>query len=254
MDMVDERHYRSDIPAKKGQLLQYRYVATGAGKLNEVGVDGTPLHSRFFYITNHTQILDSILGFSVPSSEIISGSIQGTVRLKDSGKPATGILVTAAGITCSTSIEGVFRLEGIPAGTQNVTIFSPDGSVEPLQQQAVIEANSITPIDVELVSRKMVNVTFIVSTPGSTPPLATLRVFGNVSQMGDSFAGLFGGTNMVQNRAPVLARRSNNKYFAVIQVPENTQIQYTYSLGDAFWNRETNSNGEYLKRSIFISQ
>ncbi len=148
----------------------------------------------------------------------------------------------------------MFRLAGIPTGIQNITIFSPDGQVEPFQQQAVVEENIITPVEVNLSTRELINVTFVVKVPRNTPQQASVRIFGNLSQLGDSFAGLFGGSNMVQNLAPVLSRQSNSTYLCVVQVPADTELRYLYSLGDSFWNRELDKNSEYFERSLFIGK
>ncbi|HEX7555390.1 MAG TPA: hypothetical protein VF338_02110, partial [Leptolinea sp.] len=252
MQPIDDLHYQVDIPAKKGSLLQYRFVNTGKTNEVELGLDGQPLPSRFFYITNHSRIQDAILGFSAPQSKIITGSIEGTLIVHETGQPAVGMLITTSGIATTSSIDGSFRLEGIPVGTQNVTIFSPDGSLEAFEQQAVIEENNVTPIDVELTSKKLINVTFIVKAPQNTPVEAELRLFGNLASLGDSFAGLFGGTNLVQNRAPVLSRQAENEYLIVLQLPADTEVHYLYSLGDTFWNRENISSGLSTNRTLFV--
>ncbi|NMB54415.1 MAG: carboxypeptidase regulatory-like domain-containing protein [Leptolinea sp.] len=252
MQPIDTLHYQVDAPVKKGQLLRYRYVQTGTGYDVELGINGLPIPSRFFYITEHSHIQDTILGFANIATNISRGSIEGRVILSGSNNPAAGVLITTAGISTTSTIDGKFSLQGIPVGTQNITIFSPDGSVEPLQQQAVVEADAVTPINVSLSARKSVNVTFIVSTPGDTPPLAALRLFGNLSQMGDSYAGLFGGTDLIQNRAVTLSQQGKNKYLAVLQLPVDSEIQYIYSLGDTFWNRETSAKGMFSNRVFFV--
>ncbi|HEX7555888.1 MAG TPA: carboxypeptidase regulatory-like domain-containing protein [Leptolinea sp.] len=254
MQPVDELHYQLDVPSKKGTLLQYRFIQTGKANEIEVGADGQVLPSRFFYIINHSRIQDKILGFTASISSIPLGRMEGTLLLKGSGQPAAGAIVTVSGISTTTSVDGKFKLEGVPAGTQNVTVFSPAGDFEPFEQQAIIEEKNVTPMDVELNTRKLVNVTFIVTTPKGTPPLAALYLFGNLTSMGDSFAGLFGGTSLIQNRAPRLTKQSENEYLVVLQLPVDTEIHYLYSLGDTFWNSETSQSGQANRRSFFVSR
>lgn len=256
MISVDNKHFSLDVPVKKGQLLQYRYVAMGTSTMEEISIDGKPLPSRFFYITDHSQIQDSVLGFSSSSLKNATnvGIIEGFIHLKGNGHPAKGLIISSAGLSATTNADGKFRLAGIPTGTQNITVFSPDGSVEPLQQQAVIAENIITPVNVSLAAREMVNVTFLVNVPRDTPKSAELKIFGNLSQLGNSYAGLFGGSNITSNLTPILSRQSNNTYFGVIQVPAGTELRYLYSLGDTFWNRELDENNGLFERTVFIGK
>jgi hypothetical protein len=254
MQPVDELHYQLDVPSKKGTLLQYRFIQTGKANEIEVGADGQVLPSRFYYITNHSRIQDKVLGFTASLSSVPLGRMEGTLRLKGSGQPAAGAIVTVSGISTTTSVDGKFKLEGIPAGTQNVTVFSPAGDFEPFEQQAIIEEKNVTPMDVVLDARKLVNVTFIVTTPKGTPPLAALYLYGNLTTMGDSFAGLFGGTSLIQNRALRLTKQSENEYLVVLQLPIDTEVHYLYSLGDTFWNSETSQTGQANRRSFFVSR
>lgn len=254
MDKVDDLHYQLDIPSKKGSMIQYRYVQTGKSRAIEAGPDGKILPSRFFYITDHSRIQDNILGFSLGETTRSSGRLVGTLQLKGSGQAAVDALITAAGITTTSGIDGKFLLEGIPAGLQNVTVFSPAGAFEPFEQQAVIEANNVTPMDLELAPRNLVNVTFIVKMPANTPPEASIRLFGDISTLGDSFAGLYGGTSLIQSRGVLLARQSGREYLAVVQLPVDTELHYLYSLGDTFWNSEVNLGGQIVRHSIFVDR
>lgn len=254
MQKMDGTHYQLDVPAKKGSLLRYRYVLMGKNPVSEFTISGQPLISRFFYITEHTQIQDQVSGFSQISGKKPIGSLEGKIIVSGNGEPIPGMIVSTNGLSSISSIDGSFRLAGIPTGTLNITVFSPDQSYEPFQQQAVIDEGTVTPVKVELTPRKKVNVTFIVNTPRDTPGLAALRMFGNVSILGDSFADLFGGTGLDQNLAPILTRQAGNKFFTVLQLPAGAEIHYLYSLGDTFWNRETTTKGNFSNRHIFIPQ
>jgi hypothetical protein len=254
MEKVDDRHFRLDVPSKKGSLIQYRYVNSGNGSNLEIGPDGKILPSRFFYITDHSRVQDFILGFSLGDNPSPAGRLAGTLQLKGSGAAAVDAIITSAGISTTSSIDGKFLLEGIPAGVQNVTIFSPAGTFEPFEQQAVIEENNVTPMDIELNPRSLVNVTFIVKAPRETPPQAPIRLFGDISFMGDSFTGLFGGTSLIQDRGVKLTRQSESEFLAVLQVPVDTELHYMYSLGDTSWNGEINPGGQPIRHSIFIDR
>lgn len=252
MQKVDDIHYQLDIPAKKGSLLKYRYVKTGKSVDIEMGLTGQPLIARYFFVSDHSRIQDKILSFSELPENTPLGNIEGSVARSSDGEPISGAIVTTNGLSTISSIDGTFRLAGIPAGTQNITIFSPDQFYEPFEQQAVIEKDTITPIKIGLIPRKKVNVTFIVKSPSNTPKLASLRLFGNCSQLGDNSAELFGGTGSLQNLSPTLTRQADNEFYTVLQLPAGAEIQYLYSMGDSFWNRETVRKGSFTYRRIFI--
>jgi hypothetical protein len=254
LDKVDDQHFQVDVPVKKGTLLQYRYVKTGSKTAVETGADGKPIVSRFYSITSHSRIQDIILGFDSSTINPPTGRIEGKIVVQGSQKPVSGILITIAGVTGESAIDGSFQIKKIPIGTQNLTIFSPDSLFEPIQQQAVIEENNVTPIDVELVPKKLVNVTFILKAPANTPAHADIRLFGSTISLGNSYAGLFGGTNPVQTRAPVLTRQSEHEFILVAPLPVETEIKYVYSLGDTFWNKETTVDGLFPTRTYYVPQ
>jgi hypothetical protein len=252
MNAVDDLHYQVDVPVKKGAFLQYRYIQVGNTTAIETGSDGKPVISRFYSISNHARIQDKVLGFDSSSKEFPTGWIQGKITIQGSQQTASDILINIAGVSGVSSVDGGFQIKGIPVGTQNLTIFSSNGLFEPIQQQAVIEKNYVTPIDVELIPKSMVNVTFLLSTPATTPSNATIRLFGSTGSLGNSFAGLFGGTNPVQSSAPQLARQSGNQYILVVSLPAETEIKYHYSMGDTFWNRELDQKGNSPLRTFFV--
>jgi hypothetical protein len=254
MDKVDDRHYQLDIPSKKGSLIQYRYVQTGSGNMLETGPDGKILASRFFYITEHSRIQDIVLGFTLGEKAVSTGRLTGTLQLKGTGQATVDALITAGGVTTTAGIDGKYLLEGVPAGVQNVTIFSPDGGFEPFEQQALVEANNVTPMSVVLTPRNLVNVTFIVKLPANTPPEAPIRLFGDISSLGDSFTGLYGGTSLIQDRGVTLTRQSGQEYLAVLQLPADLELHYLYSMGDTFWNSEVNPAGQPVRHTLFIDR
>lgn len=254
MEKADDRHYQLDVPSKKGALIQYRYARTGGSTNVEIGPDGKILPSRFFFITEHTRIQDSILGFTLGEKNFPSGRLKGTLQLSDTGQAAVDAIVTTAGLSTTSGIDGKFILEGVPVGIRNVTVFSPSGAFEPFEQQAVIEENNVTPMDVVLTPRGLVNVTFIVKVPENTPPQADIRLFGNTVSMGNSFAGLFGGTSLIQNRGIPMAKQSGWQYLAIVQLPVDTELHYMYSTGDTFWNGEINPAGQPIRHSVFVDR
>jgi len=254
MEATDNLHFQIDVPVKKGAFLQYRYIQIGNKRAVETGTDGKPVISRFYYISSHASIQDKVLGFDSTTSKTPTGRINGTITKQGGNQPVSDMLINIAGVTGVSEIDGSFQIKKVPVGTHNLTIFSPDGLFEPIQQQATIEESNVTPIDLELVSKKLVNVTFLIKTPDTTPMNGIIRLFGSLKVIGNSQAGLFGGTNPVQKKAPVLTRQSESESILVLSLPAETEIKYLYSLGDTFWNKETDVNGNSLIRTYFIPQ
>jgi len=252
MIAVDDLHFTVDVPVKKGAFLQYRYVQIGNKTAIETGTDGKPVVSRFYSISNHARIKDKALGFDSSTSNVLTGWIEGIITIQGGRQPASDVLISIAGVTGVSAVDGSFQIKNIPVGTHNLTIFSPNGLFQPIQQQATIEENNVTPIDLELVSRKLVNVTFLINTPINTPSNGVIRLFGSLASIGNSYAGLFGGTNPVQTKAPILTRQSESEFILVMSLPAETDIKYLYSLGDSFWNKETDKGGNSFIRTYFV--
>lgn len=254
MEKLDDLHYQVDVPVDKFALLTYRYIVDGDVQAIETGWDGKAVPCRTFFITTHSRIQDNVIAFGNEHVDNPTGWIDGKITVTDLSVPTSDLLINIAGITTVSQADGKFHIRNIPTGTHNLTIYSPDGTITPIQQQAIVEDGTITPLDVEIPARKFVTATFILKTPENTPANADIRIFGSTTRLGKTHAGLFGGINPAPLLAPSLSRQSSNEWMLVIKLPAGEEIKYTYSLGDPVINAEEFINNRGPFRTILVPQ
>jgi hypothetical protein len=97
-----------------------------------------------------------------------------------------------------------------------------------------------------------VNVVFILHTPNLKNNDPPIRIVGNISQLGDTFTDLEGGTGILPTAAKQLVQVGDDLYGLNLSLPVGLDLRYKYTLGDGFWNAELNLDGGFHLRQIIV--
>ena len=249
----EPRIYVVTVPAAIGAMIQYRYERqSSTARVAEHLPDGSPVRYRMFRVDGPNTIRDRISRWTDTGYNSSIGSISGQATDAVTGLPINNLLVSAAGKQALTTADGSFRLEGLPPGTHNLVIFALDGAYQTFQQGATVAANSDTPAMVKLAPASYVKVIFVVSVPQETPPVVPVRLAGNLSQLGNTFASLNGGISSIASRMPVLNQLPDGRYMLSMDLPVGADIRYKYTLGDGFWNAEHKADGSFRLHQAVI--
>ena len=228
----DPLHYSVTLPLYLGKVIKYRYSRQGASTVNEHLYNDRPVRYRLYQVTGPGTVEDVVSGWTDSIYQGPTGRIMGSIIDQSTGKPATNILVAAGGEQTFSLADGSFLLEGLPPGTHNLAFYSLDGFYSFYQQGAVVAADSTTPVSAKLSPTTLVTVIITVKVPSGTPSDAPLRLAGNLSQLGNTFADLAGGVSSLPYRMPVLGKLANGRYMVTLSLPGGTYLEYKYTLGD----------------------
>ena len=219
MQAEDELTYTVTLPCNLGSVIKYRYSREGTTRVNEHLFNDRPVRYRLYHVEGPGKIEDVVSRWTDTEYSGSRGRIMGKIMDSSTGKPIPNILATAGGEQAYTLADGSFLLEGLPPTTHNLVFYSLDGSYHIFQQGAVVAADSTTPVSVELSRAKLVNVIFTVNVPSETPVDAPIRLAGNISQLGNTFADLSGGVSTLASRMPTLSKQSDGKYTSHPKAP-----------------------------------
>jgi hypothetical protein len=235
-----------------GSLLYYRYLLSSPARSVEVDAHGGEVASRIALVDGPTQIHDVIAAWADLPEPISTGRIVGTIFDALQGTPLTDILVSAGGLSTFTDGQGAFRLDDLPTGLHTLVALSPSGAHLPIQQGAIVAADSETPAPLGLVPAQPITVTFQVTVPPDTPAGVPVRVAGNVLALGNTFAELAGGTTGSVGRMLQLVMVDPSHYIGIVQLYSGTDLRYRYTLGDGVWNAERDASGENRTRQLLL--
>ncbi len=252
MQAEDELTYTVTLACNLGSVIKYRYSREGSNRVNEHLFNGRAVRYRLYHVEGPGKIEDVVSRWTDTENSSPTGRIMGKIIDSSSGKPIPNILATAGGEQAYTLADGSFLLEGLPPTTHNLVFYSLDGTYHIFQQGATVAANSTTPVLAELSRAKLVRVIFTVNVPTDTPVDAPIRLAGNISQLGNTFADLSGGVSTLASRMPVLGKLSDGKYTVTLKLPVGTYLEYKYTLGDGLWSSELTSNSEINLRKLII--
>ena len=233
-------------------LLYYRYELSEPGEAIEVTAQGVPVDFRTAYITGPGEIQEIIARWSGEPYVGEAGRALGQIVSSQDGQPLNEMVVSAGGHLTFTDGEGRFRIDDLSPGLHTFTVFSPTGSYRPRQQQALIAANTTTPIELSLRPSDPVVVTFQVTVPADTPEESVVRLTGNVTQLGFRFRQFESGTYQSIAQMPSLVRVDPEHYLGVFTLYEGTNLHYKYTLGDGIWNAERSATGAFVTRSVTL--
>ncbi len=130
-------------------------------------------------------------------------------------------------------------------------MYSLDGSYQPFQQGATIEAGLTTPADIKVIPGQTVNITFLLSAPEEYDGMP-VRLAGNIAQLGNTFSDLSGGMSVLAARMPIMAGLEDGRRYVTISIASGTYLEYKYTLGDGFWNSELDDQGKFRLRGFVV--
>jgi hypothetical protein len=252
MAMESPNNYVAHIPVGVGSVVKYRYTREGSPPAVEYTSTGKQVRYRLFYADGPAEVKDIVSAWNdYPYSGPV-GRIQGQVVDIATGVPVPNLLVTAGGCHTITSSNGYFLLDGMALGVHNLVVYSLDGAFQPFQQGAVIAAESATQADIQVMPSQFVSVTFVAHGPPENIPGIPIKLVGNIYQLGNTFADLDGGVNVVASRAPYMTLASDGIYTLTIYLPAGLDLRYKYTLGDGFWNAEHSSDVRFKVRQMIV--
>ncbi len=252
MEAQSDGRWSITLTPAVGSLLYYRYEKSSPTEAIEVTSQGSPVDYRTTHIAGPGEIHEVIARWSGEPFQGTSGRILGQIVSASDDQPINEMLVSAGGHSTFTDGEGRFRLDDLPVGLHTLTAFSPTGSYLPQRQEALIAANTTTPARLQLQPAQPVVVTFQVTVPADTPEQSTLRLAGNVSQLGFRFKPSEYGSYQSISQMPALVRVDPEHYLGVFTLYEGTYLHYKYTLGDGVWNAERSAMGAFASRSVTL--
>lgn len=244
--------YFVKLPLTIGAEVNYRYVQISGLVEVEFSSEGHPIEFRKLLVAGPELVQDSVLAWENEPYLGKRGRIRGQIIDQENQAPIPDLIVTAAGLSTTTSSDGTFILENVPTGIHNVVIYSKDGLYSPFQQYAKVDDNASTPIFLGLNKREIVVITFKVETPAAFEMRFPLKIAGNLSSLGNPFVALNAGTANTSSDLPILDKYNNGKYTFSMNLPSGAYFRYKYTLGDGFWNAELNSTGNFVLREYIV--
>jgi hypothetical protein len=247
------RNFSAKTSFAVGSVIKYRYMRDNEPVGIEYNSLGQQVRYRLYQVDGPGTVRDTIAAWKTrPATSDKLGRIEGQVAIKSSNAPVINALITAGGMHTLSASDGTFILEGLPEGIHNLVVYSLDGAFRPFQQGAIVGANATTPAPVFVVPNQTVSVTFMVTPPEDNQAGVPIRFIGNIYSLGNTFADLSGGANVLASRAPLMALQPDGRYAITLKLPAGLDLRYKYTLGDGFWNAERANSGHIRLRQLIV--
>ncbi|MFO8036168.1 MAG: hypothetical protein R6U57_06045 [Anaerolineales bacterium] len=244
--------YKTTLSIPQHSLIKYRYTRRDQYSVIEHTDTDEQVRYRMLHAVNPGEVHDVVYRWSDTTySGPEPGRISGRITDQKTGQPLPGILVAAGGVQAHTTASGSFLLSGLPPGIHNLVAYALDGSYDIAQQGAQVASQANTEAILELTPREHVDITFVVEVPRGTPQ-DSVRLAGNLYQLGNTFGNFTGGMNTLPARMPILTKIDETHYGIILSLPVGAEIHYKYTLGDGFWNAEHKLNGEFRIRRFLV--
>ena len=246
--------YKATITVPRHTIIKYRYTRQNQYAVIEHTQDDEQVRYRMAKADNQLEIRDVVSKWSDTSYYWPEpGRISGIISDSTTGEPVPGMLVIGGGVQAFTTASGSYMLPGLPPGVHNLVVYAPDGTYQEIQQGAEVASQANTEANLAITPREYVDVTFLVSVPIGTPE-NSVRLVGNLYQLGNTFGNLPGGMNTIPSRMPHLTHAGDNHYGIIVSLPVGAEIRYKYTLGDGFWNAEHTEDGSFSMRRFIVPE
>jgi len=248
---INEYEYTTNLSVPSGSVLKYRYIKTGKVIAPEAQFNGNPVRYRLYSADNHNSIVDILYAWQGETYNLGLGVLSGNVKDQESDSPIPDILVSAGGQLTFTDANGEFVIGGLPQGEHNVVFYAMDGKYASYQQGAQIASGLTTPASVKLRLQAPIKITFTVSPPEEAIG-APIYIAGNILQLGNTFANQPGSSSIHPKNMPVLSMQEDGTYNLEMSLYSGTDLRYTFTLGDGYWNTEQRETANTLTRQLII--
>ena len=246
--------YQTTITVPQHTIIKYRYTRQNQYAVIEHTQDDEQVRYRMAKADNPLEIRDVVSMWSDTSYYWPEpGRISGIISDSTTGEPVPGMLVIGGGVQAFTTASGSYMLPGLPPGIHNLVVYAPDGTYQEIQQGAEVASQANTEANLTIAPREFVDVTFLVTVPIGTPE-NSVRLVGNLYQLGNTFGNLPGGMNTIPSRMPHLTYAGDNHYGIILSLPVGAEIRYKYTLGDGFWNAEHSEGGSFFMRRFIVPE
>ncbi len=254
MQRLQDGRWLVRLTVPVGSLLHYRYARRSPGSAEEADALGEAVRFRVVNVSGPLEVQDIIAGWTDLPYQGPTGRVLGRLQDTQTGQPLSEMMVSIGGRLAFSDGEGDFRVDGLAPGLHILTAFSTDGRYRPVQQGAVIAADSTTPAALAMQAAPLVQVTFEVTVPGDTVPGTPVRMAGNLRQLGAVFGELPGGVWNASSRMPTLTMVDDTHYIFLASLPAGTDLRYKYTLGDGLWNAERDPQGFFVTRQLIVPE
>ena len=179
------------IPLEEGALVRYVYDRWDQQEWGEFKTtrealgEAIQIESRHVLVTpDLADIQDTIETWNDLRMPVPTGTIEGVVVDAATGVPLMDTNVSVGGIHTASDYDGGFRVEGVVAGHQRVTVHRNPGDYQPASASVELSDGGVAGVRIEMEATPSVTVTFNVALPEDTPEEAEVRLVGNIFQAG----------------------------------------------------------------------
>lgn len=252
MQALGDGTWQATLSLPSGSLVYYRYARSQPTAADEYATTGEPVVYRLAVVNGETLVDDVIAAWQDAPFSGPTGRLVGRLTDASTGQALPELQVMAGGMRTFTDGEGAFRLDGLVPGLHTLAISSLSGAYLPVQQGAVIAAESATPADLLLQPATPIQVAFEVTVPEGTPATQPWRVTGNWLQLGYAFADLQGGVRGLATSSPAMVPVDPTHALLLLSLYSGMDLRYKYTLGDGLWSAERSPAGAFNTRQVIL--
>ncbi len=244
-----DSYYKATIRASIGTTIHYQYRIDK--KLIELAPNNQQAFFRSFSVNGFDEIQDVVSAWEGCNFETETGSISGQIYLD--GSPTYGLWIQTAGLFTTTHADGTFELPDTPVGQYHLIVTHPDGRIKPYQQLVRVDPRKVTDVNLNLISNKLVDVTFIVTAPTQSQDSdLSIKLVSNQPAFGGYIIASPSNTFYSSTPLPELIHQDQNIYYISMRLYSGTDFRYYYTQGDEQWNTEVDKSHKHQIRHIFV--
>ena len=244
-------NYNFSVFLPEGATVSYRYSMLQPMQVNELLPDGSEVPFRQVVVRKNLVITDTIAGWTNNYYTGELASLNGAVADVRTEEPLPDVLISVAGKTTMTDMNGRFYLRDLPIGKHNMVASTIDGSHQSFQQEVNLVERLSTLAIVRMVPNPEISITFTLTAPRDIVS-APVRIAGNLRQFGQTLSDQVSGSGVQAVNMPLMNQNNDGTYSVQVKAYAGSFLRYAYTLGNAVINVERDENGTRNIRQFIV--
>ena len=250
--------WTASVPLEEGALVRYAYDRADLADFESLlarreapAISHDTIWRIVHVAPELSAVRDTVAMWADARAPVPAGSVSGLVTDTLTGLSVMDAEVAIGGMHTATDFDGRYRLEGVAAGEQRVTVHRASGDYLSASQAVMVEVGATVEVPVRITPARPLTVQIQALLPDDVPAAAAIKIYGNAWQTGGHFYQAPGQPEgLLLPVATPVRGQERERVMLSLDLYEGQPVTYRYTLASPSHGSEVRLEGEQTPRSF----
>ena len=250
--------WTASVPLEEGALVRYAYDRADLADFESLlarreapAISHDTIWRIVHVAPELSAVRDTVAMWADARAPVPAGSVSGLVTDTLTGLSVMDAEVAIGGMHTATDFDGRYRLEGVAAGEQRVTVHRASGDYLSASQAVMVEVGATVEVPVRITPARPLTVQIQALLPDDVPAAAAIKIYGNAWQTGGHFYQAPGQPEgLLLPVATPVRGQERERVMLSLDLYEGQPVTYRYTFASPSHGSEVRLEGEQTPRSF----